>query len=223
MKDDFKKILEATKSGQCADLTIDIEGTSYRRIFRPAERLIILGAGHISKALSVLGAMTNFSVVVVDDRPEYANESRFPEAETVICDDFINAIKSLKICRGDYIAIVTRAHKYDAECLREIVSGPKPYYLGLLGSKRRTKVLIDNLISEGCSKEILESVNTPIGIAIGAVSVEEIAVSIIAEMIAARRSNILNKGKSNVFAEESFNTSSLKSLLLTKDARSLLW
>lgn len=204
MREDFERILSEVNKGQCAELAINIDGKEYIRLFRPRERLIILGAGHISKALSNLGKMTDFEVVVVDDRPEYANEDRFPKPVKVICDDFVKAINNLDICSGDYIAIVTRAHKFDAECVRSIVSGQMPYYAGLLGSRRRTKVLVDNLEAEGYDRDKLEQIHTPIGLDIGAVSVEEIAVSIIAEIIAVRRSNMIGKGKSNIFTEEGF-------------------
>lgn len=153
----------------------------------PPERLIILGGGHIALSVCSIGAKCGFSVCVVDDRPEFANEQRFPEAHTVICGNFEKTIRNLSISPFDYIVIVTRGHKSDAVCLREILPGSEPAYLGMIGSKRRVRGLLEMLAAEGFEQEKLNQICTPIGLEIGAVTTEEIAVSIMAEVISYRR------------------------------------
>ena len=105
--------------------------------FFPKERLIILGGGHVALPVAEFGARVGFLVTVVDDRLSFANPGRFPMAEKVICDDFGHAIKELKIQESDYICIVTRGHRHDADCLRMIGKGKEPAYLGMIGSPRR--------------------------------------------------------------------------------------
>ncbi len=153
----------------------------------PPERLIILGGGHIALPVCAIGSRCGFKVCVVDDRPEFANLDRFPEAQTVTCDDFSNAIRKLSITPFDYIVIVTRGHRSDADCLRAILPDGLPAYLGMIGSKRRVKGLMEMLADEGFGQEKLNRICTPIGLKIGAVTTDEIAVSILAEVIAWRR------------------------------------
>ncbi|MCQ2500785.1 MAG: XdhC family protein, partial [Lachnospiraceae bacterium] len=105
--------------------------------FYPEDRLIILGGGHVALPLVEFGAKAGFSVTVVDDRLSFANPGRFPWADHVICDSFEHAIKSLNIRRQDYVCILTRGHRWDADCLRAILSGEEPGYLGMIGSRRR--------------------------------------------------------------------------------------
>ena len=163
----------------------------------PKPRLIIFGGGHIASPLSEFGDKVGFSVVVVDDRPFFANSNRFPKASQVICDSFENAFETIKPHKSDFIVIVTRGHKYDGLCLRKSL-GYDLKYVGMIGSKRRVKGVMDQLLSEGFSQEQLDRVNSPIGLHIGAVTPEEIAVSIIAEVISFRR-----KGKSGNYIKKS--------------------
>ncbi|MDR3361612.1 MAG: XdhC family protein [Desulfovibrio sp.] len=155
--------------------------------FSPKPRLIILGAGHIAMPLAEIGAMLDFEVVVFDDRASFANTARFPKASRVVCDYFDLMPQRLAIRRSDYVAIVTRGHKYDQDCLRAILQEKIPYYIGMIGSKRRVVIVRRQLLEEGHAPEVLERVHSPIGLAIGAVTPEEIAVSILAEMIQERR------------------------------------
>lgn len=124
---------------------------------------------------------------VCDDRPSFANEGRFPDAAQVLCDSFENCIRKLKITSYDYIVIITRGHTHDADCLREIFKGTQPAYLGLIGSRRRVKGLLEMLLEEGCPKEYMDRISTPIGLDIGAVTPGEIAISILAELVAYKR------------------------------------
>ncbi|MDR1778088.1 MAG: XdhC family protein [Desulfovibrio sp.] len=155
--------------------------------FTPRERLIILGAGHIALPLATIGALLHFDVVVFDDRSSFANRERFPAASEVICDYFEAMPDVVAVRPGDYVAIVTRGHKYDQTCLRAILRGRMPRYLGMIGSKRRVGIVRQQLRGEGCAPERLEQLHAPIGLDIGAVSPEEIAVAILAEMVQERR------------------------------------
>jgi xanthine dehydrogenase accessory factor len=149
-------------------------------------RLVIVGGGHIGRSLCKIGAEVGFSVTVIDDRPEYANQERFPEADHVICDDFEDALEALESDINTYFVLVTRGHKQDELSLR--IALAKPWaYLGMIGSKRRTGAVLQHLEEEGFPRERLDLVHTPIGLDIGAETPEEIAVSIVAELIMVRR------------------------------------
>jgi len=165
-----------------------VEGTAYARRFLPPDRLILLGGGHISQALCAMAAMLDYSVAVVDDRPAFANAGRFPQASQVLCDAFPRAIEALAIRPTDYVCCLTRGHRWDAECLRQVLAGPMPFYLGMIGSKRRSAGLLDLLASEGFEPDRLAAVRAPIGLSIGALTPAEIAVSICAELVERRRS-----------------------------------
>ncbi len=156
-------------------------------VFYPKERLIILGGGHIALPLAEFSGKTGFQVTVADDRPSFANSARFPEAETVICDSFENIIPRLRITRNDYIVIITRGHRHDMDCLKSILNLPETIYLGMIGSKRRVKAVLELLEKEGYDKERLNGVCTPIGLSIGAVTPEEISISILAQLIERKR------------------------------------
>ena len=107
----LQTLLEQIKNGSPASLTFEVEGTSYLRNFRPMERLILLGGGHVAQPLCRYGADLGFAVTVADDRPAFANRARFPEAGAVLCDAFPNAIRQLAIGEGDYVAVITRGHR----------------------------------------------------------------------------------------------------------------
>ena len=155
--------------------------------FSPPERLIVLGAGHIAMPVCEFAAKSGFEVYVCDDRPAFANTARFPLAQGVLCDSFEGCIDRLKLTRYDYVVVITRGHVHDADCLREIFKGTQPAYLGLIGSRRRVKGLFEMLVEEGYPKEYMDRICTPIGLSIGAVTPGEIAVSILAELVAYKR------------------------------------
>ena len=177
------------KGRSVAGVTISSrEGTvTITEPFLPAERLIVLGGGHIAIPVAELGAMCSLEVCVVDDRPDFAVAERFPTASRIICAPYEEGIKQLEISAFDYVAVITHGHKYDADCLRAILPGTMPAYLGMIGSRRRVQAQMELLRGEGFDPQRLASVCTPIGLNIGAVTPEEIAVSIIAEVIAHRR------------------------------------
>jgi xanthine dehydrogenase accessory factor len=149
-------------------------------------RLVIVGGGHIGRSLCRIGAECGFSVTVIDDRPDYANRERFPEADHVICADFDTALGELPVDHNTYAVLVTRGHKQDELSLRLLIERPAAY-LGMIGSKRRTGAVLQHLADDGFPADALARVRTPIGLDIGAETPEEIAVSILAEMIMVRR------------------------------------
>ncbi|MTI49140.1 MAG: xanthine dehydrogenase [Firmicutes bacterium] len=152
----------------------------------PKPRLIILGGGHIAIPLVAFGTKVGFSATVIDDRPSFANSNRFPKASEIICDSFKNSFSKLNIGESDFIVIVTRGHKHDETCLRNALRC-NPAYIGMIGSKRRVKGVKDKLLSDGYTANRIEEINAPIGLDIGAVTPEEIAIAIIAEIISYRR------------------------------------
>ena len=153
----------------------------------PQERLIVLGGGHIAMPVCEFAAKCGFHVCVVDDRPDFANRSRFPDAAQVICDSFENGIRRLNVTPFDYVVVITRGHRHDADCLRVLLPGTEPAYLGMIGSRRRTKGLLAMLKEEGFDEDRIDKICTPIGLNIGAVTPAEIAVSILSEVIAYKR------------------------------------
>ncbi len=222
MKEQFAEILNQTRRNQTAQWKIDIDGMEYTRIFRPKERLILLGGGHIAQPLCSIAVLLGFEVTVADDRPSFANHLRFPEAERIVCDEFIHAVRELNIQASDYIAVITRGHRYDADCLRTVLSGTMPRYLGLLGSRRRTIALLNLLEQEGFERERLDAVHTPIGLEIGALSVQEIAVSIAAELVQCRRQGLDRRSKSRILTEETFVTEVVTDIVENDTPKALL-
>ena len=180
---EFEEILRLVERGERGMLTRVVDGTAYTRAFVPRERLLLLGGGHVSHALARLAATLDFVVTVVDDRPDFANRQRFPEAEQIVCDGFERAIHTLAPRRSDYVCVLTRGHRWDAQCLRALLNDTEPAYLGMIGSKRRVKGLLGALAEDGFDRERLKRIHAPIGLMIGAVTPEEIAVSIAAQLI----------------------------------------
>jgi xanthine dehydrogenase accessory factor len=180
-------LADALDGGTVGTLAIQPGGASvYVEIVEPEVMLIVVGGGHIGRSLSYIASHVGFSVTVIDDRADYANRERFPEADRVICDDFVAALQSLPLGPTSYVVIVTRGHKQDEQALAQVV-GSKAGYVGMIGSKRRVSAVFQHLIEEGISPASLERVHSPIGVDIGAETPEEIAVSIIAEIIGERR------------------------------------
>jgi xanthine dehydrogenase accessory factor len=152
----------------------------------PPASLYIFGAGHVSISLYKVARGAGFDVTVVDDREAYANRERFPEAKEVIADDFDRAMARLAPGESAYLVIVTRGHRDDMRILRWAVQ-TRARYIGMIGSKRKTIAIFKELTKEGLSAGLFERVHAPVGLDIGAITPEEIAVAITAELIAARR------------------------------------
>jgi xanthine dehydrogenase accessory factor len=147
--------------------------------------LYIFGAGHVSQFISKIAKIVDFYVVVIDDREEFANRERFPDADEIIVEDFHTVFEKLKFTGQEFITIVTRGHKYDADVLLEALKRPLKY-TGMIGSRRKVKIIFDFMKESGFSEEVIGKVHAPIGLAIGAETPQEIAVSIIAELIQIR-------------------------------------
>ncbi len=152
----------------------------------PPALLYIFGAGHVSVNLYKVARSAGFDVTVVDDRAAYANRERFPDAKEIIAEDFDQAMSRLAPSESAYLVIVTRGHRDDMRVLRWAVQTPARY-IGMIGSKRKTIAIFKQLTKEGLSPELFERVHAPVGLDIGAITPEEIAVAITAELIAARR------------------------------------
>jgi len=152
----------------------------------PPALLYTFGAGHVSINLYKTAKHAGFDVTVVDDRDAYANRERFPEAKEVIAEDFETAMSKLTPSESSYIVIVTRGHRDDMRVLRWAVQ-TRARYVGMIGSKRKTITIFRELVKEGLAPELFDRVHAPVGLDIGAITPEEIAVAITAEMIAVRR------------------------------------
>jgi xanthine dehydrogenase accessory factor len=148
--------------------------------------IYIFGGGHIGLALTRIAKPLGFKIVVVDDRPEFASPERFPEAEETIVGDFGEVFSKLKIDRSSYIVITTHGHKGDEAALKGAL-GTKARYVGMIGSRSKIKEIYSHLREKGFSQKQLDHVHSPIGLKIFAQTPEEIAVSIMAEIIAVRR------------------------------------
>src|SRR5438876_10159669 len=152
----------------------------------PPASLYIFGAGHVSVNLYKVARDAGFDLTVVDDREAYANRERFPEAKEVIAEDFEQAMARLIPSESSYIVITTRGHRDDMRVLRWAVQTPARY-IGMIGSKRKTITIFKELQKEGLAPELFNRVYAPVGLDIGAITPEEIAVAITAELIAIRR------------------------------------
>ncbi|CAN5810212.1 XdhC/CoxI family protein [soil metagenome] len=171
------------------DLTFAVAPVSlYLGIHRPEASLVILGAGHIARPLCRIGSLLGYRVTVLDDRPEFATDERFPEAERVIRIDSRDPFRDIPLNREARLVLVTRGHRHDFEALRMALRLPQPPgYIGMVGSQRRVRATLEQLAREGVETEMLRSVHAPIGLDIGAQTPEEIAVAIGAELVRIRR------------------------------------
>lgn len=148
-------------------------------------QLVICGAGHIALPLARYARDAGFTVTVIDDREDFAKQDRFPGCE-VIAEEFVPALHSISYGLTTYVVVITRGHEHDADCLSEVLKHHAGY-IGLIGSRRRVRFVLEMLGSQGIAREKLAGVFTPIGIPIGAESPEEIAISIVAELVCVRR------------------------------------
>ena len=156
-------------------------------ISRPPLELIICGGGHVGQAVAAAGRFLSFNVTVIDDRAEFASRDKFLDEQIrLMADDFVAALKSLRITPASHIVIVTRGHRHDEICLQEVIAKPARY-IGMIGSRRRTTTIRERLKREGVAPELLRQVHAPIGLDIGALTPEEIAVAILAEIVLVRR------------------------------------
>lgn len=152
----------------------------------PQPRAFIFGAGHVSKSLSKVASLAGFATVIVDDREAFANRERFPEADEVFAGEYEAVFPQLAVNHSSYLIIVTRGHRDDMRVLKWAL-GTGARYISMIGSKRKTLGVMKELVKEGIPRDAFDRIHAPMGLEIGAVSPEEIAVSVVAEMIAVRR------------------------------------
>lgn len=155
----------------------------------PSPRLFIIGAGHVGLHLARAASEVGFRIHVIDDREKFANAERFPAAAEVIVDSIPDWLHKAVIPANAYVVVVTRGHQHDLDALRSLAARDLRY-IGLIGSKAKIKKIYDALVEEGMPLECLSRIHAPVGLDIGAVSPEEIAISILAELIAVRRGRI---------------------------------
>jgi xanthine dehydrogenase accessory factor len=152
----------------------------------PVPRAFIFGAGHISKSLSKVATLAGFSTVVIDNRETFANRDRFPEAGEIYAEEYEDVFPRLPITENSYVIIVTRGHRDDMRVLKLAIATPARY-ISMIGSKRKVLNVIRELEKEGIPRDAFERIYAPMGLDVGAISPEEIAISVAAEMIAVRR------------------------------------
>jgi len=157
----------------------------------PVPHAFIFGAGHISKSLSKVATLAGFATVVIDNRDTFANRDRFPEAAAVHAAEYEEVFPALNINETSYVIIVTRGHRDDMRVLKLAIGTPARY-IAMIGSKRKVLNVVRELEKEGLPREAFERVHAPMGLDIGAISPEEIAISVAAEMIAVRRNAASN-------------------------------
>jgi xanthine dehydrogenase accessory factor len=166
----------------------------------PRVRLVIVGAGHVGQAVADLAARADFDVWVVDDRVQYASPARFPAAKRLLVGAIEDILRSLEVDQHTYALIVTRGHGHDQEALYHLAPTIAPY-VGLIGSRRKIRMIFDGLREMGVTESALERVSAPVGLDIGSETVAEIAVSIVAELIARRNLGRVASVKSAEVAE----------------------
>ena len=187
--DGWTSLLEAIPRVQKRSETARVPTAEGAIILEPvagAPGLLIFGGGHVSKYISRTAAMAGFRVTIIDDRDKFANRERFPEASRVLASDFLEAFQKIAVKPSTYIVIVTRGHRHDEAVLGAAIGTPARY-IGMIGSKRKVLATFEHLVERGVSPQELERVHAPMGIDLGAVTAEEIGISVVAELIAKRR------------------------------------
>src|SRR3982074_1781112 len=169
----------------------------------PPPSAIIFGAGHISKSLCKVASLAGFSTAIVDNREAFANKERFPEADEIFAEEYEDVFPKLTVRDTSYVIIVTRGHRDDMRVLRWAVE-TNAKYIAMIGSKRKVIGVVKELEKEGIQRSVFERIFAPMGFEIGAITPEEIAVSVVAEMIAVRRApdSEWRKAAKSVFATE---------------------
>jgi xanthine dehydrogenase accessory factor len=170
----------------------------------PVPHAYIFGAGHISKSLSKVATLAGFATVIIDNRESFANRERFPEAQEVHAAEYEEVFPKLPITENSYVIIVTRGHRDDMRVLKLAIGAPARY-IAMIGSRRKVLNVVRELEKEGLGRAAFERIYAPMGLDIGAISPEEIAISVAAEMIAVRRNPSSNWRSLalSVFADES--------------------
>ncbi len=172
------QLLEFASSGGVAGVFVDP--------LHPVACLLVVGGGHIAQPLVAIASLLDYEISVIDDRPSFADKRRFPGAHAVVCDDFSRALSRQHFDDGISVVIITRGHQHDLECLKYVLNR-ETGYVGMIGSRRRVRLVREHLLDAGFPGERIDRVFMPIGLAIGAETPAEIAVSIAAQLIDGRR------------------------------------
>jgi xanthine dehydrogenase accessory factor len=163
-------------------------------VINPHPTVLVVGAGHVGRSIAVLSSFLGFRTVVLDDRAEFANAERLPQADEIIVGDIGEELARFNITPQTHVVIVTRGHEHDRDALRRAVSSPAAY-IGMIGSRRKVKMVFDELQKDGVTTEALAAVHAPIGLDIQAETPEEIALSIMAEIVMVRRGGLMHLGE----------------------------
>lgn len=158
----------------------------FLEVLRNPPTAVVVGAGHIGLHVARIAKAVGFDVIVIDDRADFASPERFPEADRVISGDMAEALANLRLARNSYVVLVTRGHQQDEVTLRQVVNTPAAY-VGMIGSRQRVRTVKDRLIRDGFPRDRVEAVYAPIGLNLGAETPEEIALSIVAELVKVHR------------------------------------
>jgi len=194
------KAIEAIKSGEPQIIHLDLSGKEKEAVMicggqmdiflepiLPSETLYLCGAGHIAQSTALMSKMLGFRVVMIDPRSEYNNTGRFPNVDSLIIEDYAIALPKLDINEHSYIIICTHGHIFDEQCLHFAI-GTKAKYIGMIGSEKKVKEVKERLLQKGVSQQRLGQIHAPIGLEISAETPQEIAISILAEIIKVKRS-----------------------------------
>lgn len=217
-KDFFtNKFIRDSKVLETGNPMMFMEGKHLLEPYFPAPKLVIFGGGHIAKPLSLYATRAGFGVTVIDDRPSFANVQRFPDAMRVVCESFEKSFEMINFNKSIFVAIITRGHRHDMDCLRAVLKH-ETAYVGMIGSRRRVRNTKEQLLNEYYSQEVVERLMAPIGLDIGAVTPDEIAFSIVAQLIQQRRMGMSKKTNwpefdLDVLGELSVDDSSPKALV----------
>lgn len=178
-----EKLVKRKRSGTFTFTWNGLKVECFAEYFPVPIHLIIAGAGHVCEPVARIGKMLGFYVTVIDDRKEFANRDRFPHVDEVVCQSFLHFFKKAELTEQTYILLLTRGHKYDVLSLQELLKRQeKPAYIGMIGSRRRISGVFEQLKGD-FPKESFDLLFTPVGLDIGAQTPEEIAVSIMAEIL----------------------------------------
>jgi len=173
---------DAANEGLICGGTVDI----FIEAIMSDPRLFILGAGHLGRAVTPLAKSVGFAVTVIDDRESFASRKRIPDADAVAVRPFENALDGFTIRRNDFVLVVTRGHSHDLVATEQAIR-TDARYVGLVGSRRKIKLIVDTLLEKGIPAERFQRLYAPIGLDIGSETPEEIAIAVVAELVAVRK------------------------------------
>lgn len=162
----------------------------YVKVFKPRQKLLIIGAGHVGVEIFKLAKILDFYIVIFDDREEFVSDNRFEGADEIIIGDIGEKLSQYPINKNTYIIIVTRGHQYDADALK-VTAESDATYIGMIGSRKKTEFIMKNLIEQGISREVLKKVYAPIGINISSQEPNEIAFGIMSEILLVKNNGSL--------------------------------